>query len=624
MIQLNKMRGALLLVLLLVLGFVAWFALGWMNFERAYWMQAYLGYWFCLLATLIATGCLCRVIRSDRLLWIEVSRKEWMAAFALAALGTFLIFVHWPMEMRVFNDEPSHALVAKSMAQERNVTAPQRGNFEGGVLAYADPFPVYRLYYYSFLVSLLHNVTGERVLNLHLVNVAVTFGLLLAVFPLGRAFSGHPSGGFLGQVLLISTPLIGYVGSSANYDLLNLLLLSLFILACLYYRDHGGRMRLDLAISLGILLAYTRSESILYLSVLGFVFISRTWRERSLDLSLYAALSPLFLIVPIAGRSLGKRLSDNLHEFYGEVETGFFDLSYIGANTGRVFRWLFSIDPGELNSILLSFLGLLGLLLLPWFLYRGCVERRRATCAAVRHDGVLFALWLVVLGHLLMLLSLYWEPTEASALRFFLPLMLLLALSAIRLLGWLDRFKMHRILPGAILLCVLYFWIWTLPKASRDVMSDTSIATDYAHRSLKWIQNNDDGRTLYAVKSTFYLMLHGYPAVTIRNLNQNAERLQGILDEGLYDRIRILDVEYLDPSLHSWVQPNPRMPLSERIHTEEIDTWRGYLHAVTTVKEVVAIDGVPLVRAEVKPKLIDTPVFESSKEHFEYIRSLHL
>jgi hypothetical protein len=530
--------------------------------------------------------------------------------------------------MRVFNDEPGHALVAKAMAQERIVTSFGQGRYEGGAMVYSQPSPVYRLYYYSFLVSLVHNLTGERMANLFAVNIAATFGLFVLVFRLGSVFTGKWTGGILAQLLLLGTPLLAYVAGSANYDSLNLFLLSAFILACLRYYEKGGVVLLNVAISLGILLCYCRSESILFLILLPLIFLSRSYKDRRIELSAYAAISPVFLIVPLAGSVIGKQLSDTLGLFYTDVETGFFSIIYLAENLTKFVDWFFSVRMDDLNSIVLSVLAVASLLLLPFaFVW----TRRSITTLGNRSiacDLVLSALWVIIGIHLTLLLCLYWSPTEASAIRFFLPLMLISSLSIVRVAGWLDFFCNSKLSYALIALCAGYFWLFAMPKVVRGEVRYSSVPSEYTRRTLDKIKSHDDGRTLYVVKSPFYTRFHGVPAISIHKLNNNKKKLHTLLSEGLYDQIVVFDAHYLCPVSNRWRQSDPAMELDSSFITRRIDGWRGFTHAEASMSKIVGIKNSTESEDERIISLEDiqrtqAKDFDNSTDFFNYIRSLH-
>jgi hypothetical protein len=162
-----------------------------------------------------------------------------------------------------------------------------------------------------------------------------------------------------------------------------------------------------------------------------------------------------------------------------------------------------------------------------------------------------------------------------------------------------------------------------MPKAARAELSNSSVPTYNAHRMLDWIQANDDGRTLYAVRSEFYPRLYGYPATSIRELNNSGERLVDLIGEGLYRRIVVIYPQYFSPIEHVWHQPNPQMPLHPSIQTQQIDGWRGFIHAESFVLVVL---GVTTEAGEVismpKPSASEAKQFESEEDYFRYIRAL--
>ena len=163
-----------------------------LSLESARWVQSYLGYFACLLGSILCGRFGFQVWSRRRLADAFCGRQALLFAVLISIVGSYFMFLNEPLAMRVFNDEPGHAMAAEAMAQERGVFTFGQGRFEGGGLVYADPTPVYRMYYYSFVVSLVHNLTGPRMLNLYLVNMVVTFVLLMVSFKLGTLIGGIP------------------------------------------------------------------------------------------------------------------------------------------------------------------------------------------------------------------------------------------------------------------------------------------------------------------------------------------------------------------------------------------------------------------------------------------------
>ncbi|MFW5873803.1 MAG: hypothetical protein ACOCVJ_00195 [Verrucomicrobiota bacterium] len=526
--------------------------------------------------------------------------------------------------MRVFNDEPTHALTAQAMAQERAVHSPQAAYFEAGGFVYSKPDPVYRLYLYPYLVSLLHNLTGIRLANFFALNALIGVGLLLAGFYLGWLLSGgRVLAGYAAQLLLLGVPLLHHVINSASYDPLNLFLFACYISVCALYLRDGCPPLLNLAISTGILLAYCRSESILYLCAIAVCFLLRSIQERRFTLSYYAILSPVFLIVPLAARQIGARLSESLPEFYEHVETGFFSLIYLGRNVESVFDWLFSVESATLNSILVSGLSVLAIGSSPfWLKLLKPATAMKSGSADVALDRTLWTFFGIACVHLFIVMCLYWDPTEASAVRFFLPITLVLILLIIRMFSQLERYFKVRAFQLLILIAGSFIWLVTLPKAARAEATQASFSPADANRTLAWAQSRDAGRTLYAVKSAGNFVLNRIPATSLRGLSKHPETVSRLVAEGYYDEVILVESTYFNPVENTWTQTDPKMPLNPALVTERIDGWRGFLQAQTEVYRLV---GLRREDGSVQPiGVVDegSPAWSSGREYYEYVRSL--
>lgn len=596
-----------------------------LDFDRARWFQSYAGYYFCTAA--VAFTCYhcfrVRSILTDKIRQLE--RKSLLCALSIAVVGTYLLWVHEPTQMRVFNDEPTHALTALSMAQERAVFAPGLGFHEGGAFVYGDPEPTYRAYLYPYFVSLLHNLTGIRPANNFVANGIIGFGTLLVTFFLGWQMGGRPSAGFAAQFLLLGLPLFHQVFNSAAYDLLNLFFFICFTSACLAYLRKGGLDLLNLSISCGILLAYCRNESILYMTALAVVFLLRSIQEKSFQLSVFSILSPLLLLVPLAARSLGARLDETMSLFYKHIDTGFFALKYLPDNSQSVLGWLFSIDSPTLNSLLITILTI-GAIVVFVFSSRAMksAEKKSVFFGFNAHDVLLMTLLGLAGLHLTLIMCMFWDPTDSSAIRFFLPIHLVFILFIARSLFWLEnRWKLNFALPVSII-AIAFIWQVTLPKAARAEVTHSTFTSSSAIRSLEWVKENDDGRTLYASRASNLLILHGFPAISLRNLNSHTADIFSLVGEGFYDRVIFFDIYYFEPRENSWVQPFPRAPVRLDLVSETIDGWRGFMHSETKVREVKGLrsDDGSITALNAKPE--EQRDWSSESEFFDYIRSLHL
>lgn len=595
------------------------------DFDGARWFQSYVGYYFCTAAlTLAGYHLYClrdRFIGKIR----QLGKKCQLSVVGVAIVGTYLLGLHEPTQMRVFNDEPTHALTALAMAQERAVFSPGLGFYEGGAFVYADPEPTYRLYLYPYVVSLLHNLTDIHPINNFIANGVVGFLTLLATFLLGWQMGGRPAAGFAAQLLLLGLPLLHQVFNSAGYDLLNLFLFVCFVSACLNYLRRGGLDLLNLSISCGILLSYCRNESILYMSALAAVFLVRSVHEKRLRLSIFSVLSPILLLVPLAARSLGARLNETMSVFYENIDTGFFDLKYFPNNSQNVIRWLFSKESATLNSILITVLVIGAIVALALSIRRSASSKTESTFLGFQAHDVILVSFLGLAGlHLSLIMCLFWDPTEASAIRFFLPINFVFILCIVRALFWLENGRDLRLALPLCIVSLSFIWLVTLPKAARAEVTHSSVTASGAYSILEWAKANDDGRTLFAARSSPHFILHGLPTIPLRFLSTQINDVFKLVEAGHYDRVVFFELRYFNPESNTWTQPLPKMPIRSDLVSEPIDSWRNFIHSETTVYRVTGLraedDSITLLNSS-----SEGPIeWASEQEYFEYIRSLHL
>ncbi|MFP4358615.1 MAG: hypothetical protein ACLFSZ_09310 [Puniceicoccaceae bacterium] len=612
-----------------------------LDYAEAKWIQAYFGYYFCLgaLGLVVAScyldrGALVRTI-------FHGPRGGIMAALAVALGATFLTGLHEPSAMRVFNDEPSHLTTAKAMADSRGTYSPGVAFHEAGGYAYGRVDPVYRMYLYPFAVSILHNLTGTRIENAYALNAAAAFATFFLVFFLGRKTGGGAAAGFCAQMLLLTSPLLQQVVNSAAYDPLNLAVLAAYALGCIHYaRCEGVRGGMNVCLSLGLLLSFGRSESILFLLVFVFIYLYKCWRHRRIDATWMAVCSPLFLIGPFSGRIIAERLGTSFDKLY-ETKTGsFFGAEYVLPNIDSFLSWCFSTNASALNSYLLSLLFAI-LVPLGFVFAIGRYLRNRRRRAAAPAGGVeteapgaggtqgagwiLAAFWVVVVIHTGIIAAHFWSPVESSAVRFFLPFTLFAALAVVWAFGRAGHLFFPRglttgyhILAGV---AFLFFWSVTLPKGARAEATFRNVNGQYARESLEWALANDDGRTLYVVRMLDLFILHELPVMSLQSFYAGYDGVDALIAEDLYERVLVLDFEYYNPRLNTWDGPIPRIPDRDEIEYETIETWRGFIHAELSIRKVIGWrtddgDFIPLGEKNT------AEVGMSDAEYYERIRDL--
>lgn len=613
-------------------GLVAGYGL---DLGRARNIQAYFGYYLCLAASVAALWSVGRNWRELSGALLPPGRRARWLALGVALVGSYLSLLHEPFAMRVFNDEPNHSMVAQSMSESRGVYSPGSGYYEAGAYVRGGVDPFYRMYLYPFALSVLHNLTGMRVENAYLLNAGVSLCTFLLVFLVGRKVAGgRDEAGYAAQALLLASPLFVQTINSAAYDPMNLMVLAAYFLGCLYYAERPGiRNGLSVCLALGLLLAYGRSESVLFLGVFAALFAAKCWRQERVELNWGAVFSPILLLGPLAARHLADTFGQTFNLIYGASAGGLFNLDYFQKNGIDSLKWFVSRTDADLNSWWLSILFLIvPLLALVLLLFNPCrrgraLQTEATACeTAIQPSWVLLLFLLAIAVQVSLFISQFWSPVEASAVRFFLPATLFMAIAVVwgtaviaDRLGRTAKAWAFRILALSTL---LFFWAVGLPKAARADTTNASLPGTYGRQTLKWAQAHDNGRTLYVVRAVDYLSLHHLPVVHLNYLYGHYPAIDALVAEGLFEQVLVLDYRFLDPTELEWLDSKPRSTIPEELVLETIDQKRGDLHAEFSVQRVV---GWQASGGEIMAlgKLDQTEMDRSSdKAYFEQLQAL--
>lgn len=180
-----------------------------------------------------------------------------LSATALVAL----VFTLSPPQLRIQFDETSLVGTAHAMhAQRAALMTTGAIPFEGAVLALESTVDK-RPPLFAFLVSVAHDLTGERLANAFAVN-ALLLGLGLAlVFAAVRARLGLLAG-LAAQLLVVGVPLVAITATSAGFELLATVLFFAVLLAALDLLANPDRLRVLVLLATGGLFAQARYESL--------------------------------------------------------------------------------------------------------------------------------------------------------------------------------------------------------------------------------------------------------------------------------------------------------------------------------------------------------------------------
>jgi hypothetical protein len=460
-------------------------------------------------------------------------QTRWQLLTAGGAIGLFslLAITAEPFRSKILNDEFVLQSTAFNMHYFRDVAMMVRGYDIQGVFLSTDSYLDKRPYFYPFLVSLGHDLTGYRLLNAYLVNALLMPLALGLAFVFGRQLAGW-AGGLLAVVLLGSLPLLGQNATGSGMELLNVVMI---LLTMVLAADYLQAPREEAIAALGlaaVLLAQTRYESALYVPVVAVLTLVGWWRAQRVILPWPLLLVPL-LLVPCALQNRVLSNSPKLWELTENASTRF-SFDYFGNNSLGAYQFLFSGSVELANSPLLSAVGVVALV---WALWRAGLGLRtgRAAPAPVLTLG---AFGLAILANTLLVFCYYWASfADRMASRFSLPLHLLLAFCAVLLMARLDRLG-----PATRLLTVaglIFFLGVSSSRYANHLYSHVGI--DEVEWERRFVNALPPGsRIIISNKSTLPWLLEKKPSILIGRARMVADRLAYQLHEPSFREILVL------------------------------------------------------------------------------------
>ena len=551
------------LVLTVSAGLLGGLRFAWAGPKQAVWFQAHLGYYVVLALVILALIFFAQVSRARA--WLSWTYwREHRTALLLVAAGTLFLHLHEPHMLRVFYDEPTHAVAALNMHLDKSAMGATVSNYVGETFVTGELYPIARPYLFPLLVSVLHDVTGYRVANVFVVNFLLTPLVLLGGYLLAHKLGGRLAG-YVAAGLLVAFPLLAQNATSGGYDVLNMALVAALMLVTLAYFQSVEPARgplLNLSLAVALLLAATRAESVLYLVPWGAVTVALWWRDRRVRLTAFAAVSPVFLL---------PGFMSNLHVLHNDVamvadlRTGgeaFFAVANLPKHLAEAVYYFFQFDLDSTNSVALALLGVTGFVAL---LVRiaGTVRARRvnSTEAAIAFfAGCVLAIYLFVL-------TLFWSsPIDPLAARFCLALALVWSVTA----GWLVvQVKWLKERPRVVLGALLLWGAVAAAPAMSRASSTHALMPAWADRYFLEFANSRDRRTtLYAMQGNASFIANKFAATLLYRVRFFPAAHLRAIRAGLYRDVLVMQT--LDPANGGRWRPRHGQELPANIVLETV------------------------------------------------------
>jgi hypothetical protein len=487
-----------------------------------------------------------------------VTTLSWRRILPIAAVVGALLWVDLvsePKGFKVTNDEYVLQATALDLHLRREPAVLVRAyEIDGAftpLLAYADKRP----FFFPFVLSLVHDLTGYRVANGFILNGALAGLNLLLVFVLARRIAGNAMAALGAVILWGGLPLFVQNANGSGMELLNVTMLALLmLLAWEYWRtpDETGAAALILTT---VLLAQTRYESALFVPVSGIVVLAG-WRRAGRPVLPWAAVAAPLLLLPYAWQNHFTNANRALWELQASQETRF-GFEYLGKNLHEAARFYFAWRDRLIpNSWLLSVAGVAGgIAALVWAIR----SRRTRPLRGPAWSLVLYAL--AVLLNLGLLLCYYWgQLSDPVAARLSLPSLMIATLAVAWLLGWLaQRGADARWFVGA---AALYFIGVMRPVIATHYYTQFNPGPQQIEWEADFVRERPAmSRLIVTNKTVLPWIMQLQPAVMLKYTPNERDQLQFHLREGTFGEILV--TQRLVPSTPDGgfvVDPVDRLP----------------------------------------------------------------
>ncbi|HVU32616.1 MAG TPA: glycosyltransferase family 39 protein [Opitutaceae bacterium] len=497
------------------------------------------GYWAILAATVLFARALWFSLREDFRGWRF--RREHGAVLALVAVCGGLLLAHERYGFKVLADEELLVGTSMDMHYVRQVAYPIRATNIQGPFQVLQSVLDKRPFFYPFLVSLAHDLTGYRVENAFYVNTVLGFVFLGLAFVIGRRLGGSPWAGVLVVLLFAGLPLMAQQMTGGGFDLLNLVMLEAVLLLAIRLAERRDAWTQEALCYAGVLLAYTRYESALLLPFVALVVLWAWWREQRVTLSWPVIVIPAFLAF-----CLMQNRVFSLHEGSWELAgrpgaTSVFGLQYVGENLGHALGFFFDTTGYQPNS---PFFAAVGLLAVPFFgLWIVRVARTARTAAPADVAVALIGLGLFAIWALLMVY--FWGQFDHPVIhRLSLPVHLLMALAVVVVGALFLRRRGWRLAAAAALVALVVYSLPVMARRAYTLTYSPAVEMEWRTDFLRRYPSRD---YLFIDNDATFWIAHHIAATPAKQARLREEGLVYHLRNDTFSAMYVLQHFHVDP-----------------------------------------------------------------------------
>ncbi len=455
------------------------------------------GYWIMLVAFALFLRSLWMLLREQVGVWMP--QRADFGALALIVVCGGVWVAHEKQGFKILADEVLLLGTSMGLHYEREVAYPIRGSDVQGPFQFTDQVLDKRPFFFPFVVSLVHDITGYRPTNSFHVNGVLGIVFLGLAHLLGWRLSGTRWGGALLVLLFTGLPLLAQQAAGGGFELLNLVMIATLVLLAMRYANKPDEVSLEALCLCAVLLAQTRYESVLFVIPTAVIALWGWVREGRVIMSWPIVLCPIFLS-PYVLQNRVFEFNTGAWEMASRPGTEApFALSYVPDNLGHALAFFFDTSGFQGNSV---FFAAIGLLALPFFALLIMRHLREGSS----RDGVVVALTSLGLFAITgLLLAYFWGQFDHPVIRrLSLPLFLLLALAIVMVGASLTR--RVAVWKGLCAAATLALLLQGIPMMARQAYTwDYMPGLEMAWRT-KFLQSQTQKNLLFIDRdSTFWI-----------------------------------------------------------------------------------------------------------------------
>lgn len=522
----------------------------------------------------------------------RLSRRETFSLVATIVGLTLVAVVTVPYAYKVLYDEFVLQATAWCMHEAREVGAIVRGYEVQGVFATFQNYLDKRPFFFAFLVSLIHDLTGYREANMFALNTALMPVVLGLLYVLARRLAGHVAS--LAAVCgLGAFSLLAQNATGSGMEMLNLAMLLLVVLLACWYLDAPDEPRLTVLLLATVLLAQSRYESGLYVLPAALAVLEGWRRAGRLILPAAAMLTPA-LLIPYALHNTYLSGTPMLWELR-EGDVSRFGSTYLADNLEHAWTFLFNFSGRYTNSWWLAVAGIPALLAATGLTVKGLNSWR--TASATNFALVVFgaAIW----ANLGLLMFYYWGNLDDPIVsRLSLPFCALLALAIAWACGQVRpawREAAPRWAIGGALLAYLTSGL----QANASYWAMNLQATEIAWEVDTVRALSPETRLVITNKSALIWLVHQIPSIQITRARLRGEALQFHFQQDTFKEVLVFQ-KYRATGADGDFQLDPGDRLPDNFVLEPVRE-RRFGTSITRISRLVEVKPEP-PKAEAEAK----------------------